>query len=287
MEKKIECGIVYDLLPNYIEHLTNEHSNTFVKNHLATCDECKNLYNNLINEMSVNSSTTDEINFLKKYKIHFDILKIILIFILIIVSILFINTTRKVIIINNLQNKASEYINSTNYYIRRVSTEDGFETVVETYKKDQITLQKITKTSYEGTSTMINYSKNGITNTYIEDTNKSKIAILNVENASMSNSIDNWVSTQGLRHTISSSLMCSIKSEKINGIDCYKITNFYPSQSLMSDFENPSFYINKETGLMIKNNDYGSSYFEYTFDVVTDQDLIEPDINEYTIQENN
>ncbi len=30
MEKKFECGIVYDLLPNYIEHLTNEHSNDFV-----------------------------------------------------------------------------------------------------------------------------------------------------------------------------------------------------------------------------------------------------------------
>lgn len=41
MEKKIECGIVYDLLPNYIEHLTNEHSNAFVENHLTTCDELR------------------------------------------------------------------------------------------------------------------------------------------------------------------------------------------------------------------------------------------------------
>ena len=37
---------------------------------------------------------------------------------------------------------------------------------------------------------------------------------------------------------------------------------------------------------MIKNSKDGETNYEYKFNVVTDKDLIEPNINEYIVQEN-
>ena len=57
MEKKVECGIVYDLLPNYVENVTNEYSNKFIEEHLSICKKCKNDYNNLKKKMNINSKS--------------------------------------------------------------------------------------------------------------------------------------------------------------------------------------------------------------------------------------
>ena len=39
--KEKECKIVQDLLPNYIEKLTNEETNQFIEEHIEQCEECK------------------------------------------------------------------------------------------------------------------------------------------------------------------------------------------------------------------------------------------------------
>ena len=41
-EQKI-CNIVQDLLPNYIENLTNEETNKFIDENLKECSECNQL----------------------------------------------------------------------------------------------------------------------------------------------------------------------------------------------------------------------------------------------------
>ena len=38
------CKIVQDLLPNYIENLTSEETNTFIEEHLTECEDCKKIY---------------------------------------------------------------------------------------------------------------------------------------------------------------------------------------------------------------------------------------------------
>ena len=43
MDKKKECKIVQDLLPNYIDKLTNEETNTFIEEHLKECDNCNKI----------------------------------------------------------------------------------------------------------------------------------------------------------------------------------------------------------------------------------------------------
>ena len=39
MKEKRDCKIVQDLLPNYIENLTNEETNHFIEEHLKECPE--------------------------------------------------------------------------------------------------------------------------------------------------------------------------------------------------------------------------------------------------------
>ena len=69
MKKEINCSIVQDLLPNYIENLTSEETNQTVEEHLKSCIECKYTYE----QMVVDIEKTDEIpkrefRFLKKVK---------------------------------------------------------------------------------------------------------------------------------------------------------------------------------------------------------------------------
>lgn len=286
MEKKVECGIVYDLLPNYVENVTNEYSNKFIEEHLSICEKCKNDYNNLKKKMNINSSTKVEINFLKKYRKHLKVLNMIILSIVILVIGLTVNTIRKVTIIKDMQNKILEYSNSNNYYIKATKHGNNEETIIETYKKDNVILQKITRNSKEGESSLINYSNNKKINTYI-DSGTSKIAVVDVENPITETNVENWVYTQNEKECIMAAFMSSIKREKLDGKYVYRIKNFYPAQKFITDFDNFYFYIDKETGLMIKNSENDGTNYEYQFNVVTDKDLIEPNIEEYTIVNTN
>jgi len=41
MAHRLHCKIVQDLLPNYIEGLTSDVTNTSIEEHLSSCDACK------------------------------------------------------------------------------------------------------------------------------------------------------------------------------------------------------------------------------------------------------
>ncbi len=41
MERKSDCKLVEDLLPNYIEEMTLKETNKFIEQHLKKCQECK------------------------------------------------------------------------------------------------------------------------------------------------------------------------------------------------------------------------------------------------------
>ena len=47
MSRKNECKIVQDLLPNYVEGLTNEETNLFIEEHLRECNTCEKIFNNM------------------------------------------------------------------------------------------------------------------------------------------------------------------------------------------------------------------------------------------------
>lgn len=88
MENKEKCKIVQDLLPNYIDKLTSEETNSFVEKHLEECNECHEIIENMKKdfEKERNELNKKTIKYAKKYKrkvkhLWFIILLFILLFI--------------------------------------------------------------------------------------------------------------------------------------------------------------------------------------------------------------
>lgn len=55
----MDCDIVKDLLPLYVEDLTSEKSNQFIEEHIATCDECTNNLKNIKKEIPIVEESID------------------------------------------------------------------------------------------------------------------------------------------------------------------------------------------------------------------------------------
>ncbi|GAA3401466.1 zf-HC2 domain-containing protein [Paenibacillus hodogayensis] len=69
MERKLDCKIVQDLLPTYIEGLTSEYTNKAIQEHLATCTDCRTAWAAMTREtQQVKAAPQKQINFLKKIK---------------------------------------------------------------------------------------------------------------------------------------------------------------------------------------------------------------------------
>lgn len=70
--KQISCGVIRDLLPSYVEQLTGSETNELVEQHLADCEECRKVVENMKNneKMSpvIQGEEKAELDFLKKNK---------------------------------------------------------------------------------------------------------------------------------------------------------------------------------------------------------------------------
>ena len=64
------CKVIQDLLPNYIEKLTNVETNEFIEKHLKECPECMQIYNNMQKKLDINDNkkiVNQEVKYFKKY----------------------------------------------------------------------------------------------------------------------------------------------------------------------------------------------------------------------------
>lgn len=225
-------------------------------------------------------------------------LKIFGIILLIIIVFLIFHTIRNIIIIKNITNKVESYKEKTNYYVKSISTQG---IVIENFNKDGRLLLIMVHTSETGIRKMMRYSDENVINTYIEvetETGVEKIASLNSNSLPSFQGLTNWLHTDNAGQLLLMALLTHIRSVEQNGKDCYEITYVYSSNILMPAEGDFVLYIEKETGLTIKNRNgtfidaNGNEIpiivdYEYKFDIVTDDDLKEPDISEYTIQGNN
>lgn len=68
MSDKIQCEIVKDLLPSYVDGLVSEVTNEAVEKHIEACTECKRVLDSMreSSKTSVNKYDQKEIDFLKK-----------------------------------------------------------------------------------------------------------------------------------------------------------------------------------------------------------------------------
>lgn len=305
MNEKKDCKIVQDLLPNYIEKLTNEGTNKFIEEHLKTCDECKKIYDNMKKDLNVVNKTKEKkkVKFLKKYRNKLRILEII---ILIIVVAFIVNTGRKMYIITDLNNKAQEYIKLENYHRTSYSLDNGNyikEEVLSMGDRKKIIITTISEDGEKEVVTIYGTKIGTVPDTqsyppiekYKQNmykvTDTEKLALLDVE---IGMAIDNQEAFGGIENTkdlIVSAITTSINKATYDGKECYYVSN---SQNILP---NSSMYVNKETGLLIstiaseiKNVDgttqrIAGAEYKFEFGTVTEDDFIEPDISEYKIME--
>ena len=70
MKEERKCQIVQDLLPNYIENLTNEETNKYIEEHLLQCEECRKVLDNMKKDIEINNDIKKEkpkVRYIKKY----------------------------------------------------------------------------------------------------------------------------------------------------------------------------------------------------------------------------
>lgn len=299
MKEEKDCKIVQDLLPNYIEKLTNEETNKYIEEHLKNCDECKKIIENMQKKLNIHTDNKDKkaVKYFKKYRKKLRILRII---ILIILTIFIANTARKMIIISKISSKAEKSINYENYHRVTYSYNKDNTAISEIFSLGDKKKIIITKISKEGTNitTMCATKKS-------KDENDNEKYSANIYTITENNKIvkqnkdiEIYTNPQNIFHTenflelLIVSIPASIKTTTYDGEECYYISNF---QSLFT-FNSTALYVNKETGLPIstiacelKNSDGGitrwpAADYIYEFNTVTETDFIEPNISEYEIQ---
>lgn len=62
MNKDMNCNIVKDLIPSYIDGLCSEDSKVFVEEHIKTCPECKAVFDSMTDGMNVELSAGSSVN---------------------------------------------------------------------------------------------------------------------------------------------------------------------------------------------------------------------------------
>lgn len=220
--------------------------------------------------------------------------KKVLIVVLILVLLFIIITARKMIIIKNLQSKMEKYEKVDNYYATMYSYQGTNLQIHTTYRKDNISLSTVKSLSENETTILTNYTDDKVSHIYM-DTPESKIAILDGSGIPSSIQIQNELVTQNLWQSIVRAVKSSVKTEECNGKECYKIEVSCFDLFCFDKHDNIVYYFDKDTGLKIRelNGTVGDgdnkinmvSDYHYEFDVVKDENLKEPDISEYIIQE--
>ncbi len=66
MKNNLDCEVIEDLLPSYVDQLTHEKTNILIAEHLQNCTSCRKKYENM--SLKDDHSSLEEINYLKKIK---------------------------------------------------------------------------------------------------------------------------------------------------------------------------------------------------------------------------
>lgn len=272
MKEKRDCKIVQDLLPNYIEKLTNEETKKYIGEHIKECIECRNVLENMQKDLKVNNPKREEreVKYIKKFNKKFKLLRNIL---LIIVVLFIIIAGRKTFILTNLENKAQELQNSQNYYIKIESYSEGKMTITEAYYKEEKSLLEIS---------MFSKGLGEVKQTLYKSDEESFSLIDNGETKLLQKMGD--ISVNSISFTSNSffenlyiAITTNVDKVELNGKECYMIRD-----------GNTEKFIDANTGLdikMIDNQNNRTVDYKYEYGVVKDTDVERPDTTGYTISE--
>lgn len=228
---------------------------------------------------------------------------LIIIVAILLYSIIF--TGRKVIILSNLDKAIIDLKNTKdNIYVKTTKKENSTsDSLKETFIKGEIRKDILQSTNTAPTiikMTEIMYPKEK--KMYIEAGEDKLLSIIqNTNNISNRDNIINAINYDNIRDNnlfekIGLAINTSVKTVKIDGINCYELSGtnspiFYENYN--ENVVGISLYLEKDTGLPIKlvekveeNGTEKECIIEYEvkFDCVTDDDLAEPDASQYKLQ---
>ncbi|MGN1270251.1 MAG: zf-HC2 domain-containing protein [Clostridia bacterium] len=278
MKEKRNCKIIQDLLPNYIENLTNEETNYFIEEHLKECPECQKVLANMQKEIKVNATKRDdrEVKYIKKYSNKLKILKYAL---LIIILIYVIVVGRRTIIMTSLSGKANENQIYDNYYARLYSYQGDTLTITESYNKGKDYLTTLTRMVNGNEIQKITYYKKGNEQLFITESDGKK-NVLDSETMLGGTVLPVTYVSDGLLANLQYAFITGIDSTYCNGKECYIVKG--------NSYER---YIDKETGLAVRSIEKSNKEitrktdmvvdYEYKFNIVKDNDIVKPDTTSY------
>lgn len=234
MTNKEMCKIVQDLLPNYVEKLTSDTTNTFIGEHLKECSECTGILGNMKKDFEKESDNIEkEINYAKKYNTRLKKMKwTLLIVIYTIIFIIIAFFTRNFIVFKSIANKMEDYLKSTNYYVRTYYYKGWNTTKNETWIKDGNMLYIKDDNEYAV------FVKNGVCYSVFGKQGYIK------EDNGMDISTSEFTYLRSLKDILNSPttiLQYSLSTAMVNGKDCYMLRH-----------QNIILYFEKTTGFLIR-----------------------------------
>ena len=134
---KFNCNIIRDLLPIYVDKLTSDESNEIIEEHLSSCDNCKQIYEqmNAPIEDEQTQNQGNEIDYLKKIKTKTIKAYIIIFSIIVVAGIL------SLVFLIGIRAKSDDINVVTNVYDEN---EGSFKIVLSNGKRLNVTTMPIT-----------------------------------------------------------------------------------------------------------------------------------------------
>ena len=218
--------------------------------------------------------------------------QIIILIILLILLVLVIIISRKATIISSLESKLQEYQQQNNIYSKttfesQIDMDSLKVQSFEIYYKDGV--EKDVITSADNNTKIIQYVYKDKVRIYSEKDGNIKFERESDGGWSNHLILSSATSSDNLFDLFYNSIVTSIKTESLDGTDCYVLTSKYNSDWVYNEnCKEIQIYVEKGTGLVkqVKNilevdgqvkEDIRTS--EYSFGKVTDADITEPEIN--------
>lgn len=268
MEEKKDCKIIQDLLPNYIEKLTNDETNKYIEEHLNSCKECKEIFEKMKKDIKYDDLKRDnrEVKYIKKFNKKLKLLRNIL---LIILAIFIILVGRKTFILTKLSNQADRIVNQTNYYTKTETYSNGQMSILESYNKDNITYAKMSVYSDENDVKKLTLYKSDEETISLIDNGTTKV----LSNNGFIEINPVFFTGENIFENLFIAITTNIDKIVLDGKECYLIRD-----------GNTEKFIDKDTGIAIKmidNENNRTTDYKYEFGVVKDVDVGKPNITGY------
>lgn len=203
-------------------------------------------------------------------------LKIVLIPIIIAIVLFLIHYLRNYIIVSKIFNERAKYKDVTNYSYCNTQNEGEDAVKTEYYKKDNTAVIFIKNRNF------LVWSNKDLNQSIILNYDKMEAIVspdVFLEGTIDSTPVDNGVAVLGgvkdAQMYKGFSFVYFITSEKINGVDCYKVS-----------IGKEKAWYSKENGMLVKyiNGSLNADYSDWKFNEVKDEDVARPNLMGFTIE---